>query len=290
MSGLLLLGIASHARATVLRAAALVAVPAIGVVIYLTYSRSSLLAAIVGVAVLVALARNRWTLVIQLVSTATAIGAAIAATDGQREIALATGSVGAGTVLLVVVVGGLALGVVGAATALVGTDRLRFPARTARIATVTLGIVAITAGTAFAVVKGSEVWDRFATVENESALGSQSRLTMLSNGNRVAQWRTALDAWKDDRLTGHGAGTFELIYNRKGDDSQFVRDAHSAPLEALAEQGLVGLALLLTFMGSAMAAGYLAIRRAVDDRDRGLAAGATGAVAAFLVGSCFDWF
>lgn len=290
MTGLLLLGIASHARATALRAAALVAVPAIGVVIYLTYSRSSLLAAIVGIAVLIALARNRWTLLIQLVAAAAAIGVAVAVTDGQREIALATGSAGASTVLIAVVLAGLVLSAIGAATAVLGSDHLRVPARTARIATVIAGIVAIGAGAALTVAKGGDAWDRFSTVEDADVSGSQSRLTMINNGSRVEQWRVALDAWTDDRLTGHGAGTFELIYNREGNDSQFVRDAHSAPLETLAEQGLVGLALLLTFMGSALTAGYLAVRRAVDERDRGLAAGATGAVAAFLVGSCFDWF
>lgn len=290
MTSLLLLSIGSHARSAVVRGTALLSVPAIGVVIYLTSSRSSLLAAVVGIAVLVALARNRWTLILQLLAAAAAIGLSIATTDGQPQIALATGDAGAGTVLLAVVGSGLALAAVGALTAVFGADRLRVPAHHAKIATIVGGIAAVLVVAALGVSKGGDAWDRFSTVEDQTVTGSQSRLTMLNNGNRVEQWRVALDAWKEDRWTGQGAGTFELIYNREGSDSQFVRDAHSAPLETLAEQGLVGLALLLTFMGSALTLGYLAVRRAADEWDRGIAAGATGAVGAFLVGSCFDWF
>lgn len=290
MTSLLLLSIGSHARSAVVRGIALLSVPAIGVVIYLTSSRSSLLAAVVGIAVLVALARNRWTLILQLLAAAAAIGLSIATTDGQPQIALATGDAGAGTVLLAVVGSGLVLAAVGALTTVFGADRLRVPARPAKIATIVGGIAAVLVVAALGVSKGGDAWDRFSTVEDQTVTGSQSRLTMLNNGSRVEQWRVALDAWKGDRWTGQGAGTFELIYNREGSDSQFVRDAHSAPLETLAEQGLVGLALLLTFMGSALTLGYLAVRRAADEWDRGIAAGATGAVGAFLVGSCFDWF
>lgn len=290
MTVLLLLGVGSHARSAVLRGAALLTVPAIGVVIYLTYSRSSLLAAAVGIAMLVALARNRWTLILQLAAAAPAIGVSVAVTDGQREIALATGDAGAGTVLLAVIGTGLALGAVGALTAAFGVDRVRVPARPARLATIAAGVAALAAIGVLGVTKGGDAWDRFSTVEDATVSGSQSRLTMINNGSRVKQWQVAVDAWKDDRLTGQGAGAFELIYNREGDDSQFVRDAHSAPLETLAEQGIVGLALLLTFMGSALTLGYLAVRRVADEWDRGVTAGATGAVGAFLVGSCFDWF
>lgn len=290
MTTLLLLSVASHARHAASRAIALLPVPAVGVMVYVTYSRSSILVTVLGLAVLVALARNRWTLSLQVAASAAAVGVAIATAAGQNEIAKATGTAGAGSVIVTVVVAGLVLAAVGGATARFGADRLRLPYGVARTTTIALGALALVVGVGAAATKGPDAWDKFSTVEKDTNTDPSARLTMVNNGNRVAQWRVALDSWKTDKLTGSGAGTFELTYNREGDDGQFVRDAHSAPLEMLAEQGVVGFALLIALMSSAVAAGFLAVRRAVSDADRGLAAGASAAVAAFLLGTCFDWF
>lgn len=291
ITGLLLLGAAAHLRYPVARAAALVALPAVGATVYLTYSRSSIVVTAVGLMVLVALARNRWTLVFQIAAAAVGIGVTLSVTAGQDEIATATGAAGAGSVWLAVVVAGLLVAAVGAGTALLDTDRLRLPYRTARGVTVALGVVAIAGVAVAGVTAGPSAWDQFSQQEEaNSSTDPTSRLTMVSNGTRVEQWRIALESWRDDKLTGSGAGTYEITYNQLGKDSDFVRDAHSAELESLSEQGVVGLVLLVGLMAGALAAGLLAVLRASSTLDRGLAAGATAAVAAFFLGSSFDWF
>ena len=291
MTGLLLLGSASHLRHWVPRALALAPLPAVGLMVYVTYSRSSILVTFFGLAVLLALSRNRWTVVVQALAAAAGIGVAVSVLAGKHELATATGNAGAGSVLVVVILAGLVLMGVGAATALLGADRLRLPYRLARTATITAGVATVAAVAILAVTVGPGAWDTFSKQEEaNSTTDPTARLTMVSNGTRVEQWRIALDSWEADKWTGTGAGTYEFTYNRRGTDSDFVRDAHSAPLEALSEQGIIGFALLIALMLSAAVAGVSAVLRSKSDADRGLLAGATAAVGAFFLGSCFDWF
>ncbi|MDQ6817566.1 MAG: hypothetical protein M3018_09225, partial [Actinomycetota bacterium] len=80
------------------------------------------------------------------------------------------------------------------------------------------------------------------------------------------------------------AGGWAVDWLRYRKIGAFARDAHSLPLQTLAELGLVGLALLLAFLwGIARAAG-----RAIRSRPS-LAAGAIGGFVVWLAHSPLDW-
>jgi O-Antigen ligase len=108
------------------------------------------------------------------------------------------------------------------------------------------------------------------------------RLFTVSGRSRVDYWRVA---WRDAAAhpwLGSGAGTFELRWTRDRPLNVGVLDAHSLYLEALAELGPFGLALLCAFL----AAPLVALRRA---RALPLGPAAAGAYVAFLVDAGLDW-
>jgi hypothetical protein len=73
----------------------------------------------------------------------------------------------------------------------------------------------------------------------------RDRLTVISANGRVEHWTVALDAFAREPLTGTGAGTFRLEWERERPNDMNVVDGHSLYLEVLAELGWPGLALLL---------------------------------------------
>ncbi len=291
LTGLLLLAVSAHATRGWERALAIAPLPLAVTVVYLTYSRSSIGAALVGLAVLLALSKHRWTLVAHAAAAGVAGFIAVSVVSGLDQIAQGSGTEGGSTVVLVLIATGAVLAAVAWAAHRFSLDGVAMPLRAARITLAIGAVVVVIVGGVAVAQRGQETWDKFSKIENaDSAADPTKRLATLSNGNRVAQWRVALDSWQDERGTGSGAGTFELTYNLRADDTQFVRDAHSAFLEALSEQGTVGLLLLVGFVGSIVAAVLTAVRRATQAVDRGHLAGAGAALAAFIFGTAFDWF
>ena len=110
-----------------------------------------------------------------------------------------------------------------------------------------------------------------------------ARLTSTAS-NRYAYWEVALAAFAQAPVGGAGAGGFavEWLRERRIDDS--VRDAHSLPIETLAELGLLGLAALLLLTG-----GVAVAARAALARRRVTAAGPVAALAAWAVHASLDW-
>jgi O-antigen ligase len=287
---LLLLAIAAHAPRAIWRGVALAGAPVCIAAAYLTYSRSPLGAAALGAVVLFATSRNRITFLAQAAATALAGALVIAAIRGQEQIALGTGAAGRGAVLIALVLASLGVGLVGAATGRFGIDRLRMARRPATIATIASVVVALIVGIVAINRYGDDAWQSFKTPEQGGGYVDPSKRLTTLNTTRVQQWEKALEAWRDEPGAGYGAGTFELIYNQRQDQGEFVRDAHNAYVETLAEQGTIGLLLLLGFLASAAAAIGLAIRRARSDLDRGLLAGVAAVFAAFVLGTGVDWF
>jgi tetratricopeptide (TPR) repeat protein len=116
-----------------------------------------------------------------------------------------------------------------------------------------------------------------------------TRLTTLSGEGRYQYWRTALDATSGRRLQGSGPATFQYLWlPRASKAGGYVTNAHSLYVETLAESGLVGLLLLIGFMGVIVGAAILAVIRSRDG-DRTAAAAATGALLAFIVAASVDW-
>jgi O-antigen ligase len=112
---------------------------------------------------------------------------------------------------------------------------------------------------------------------------SASRLTS-ADSPRYAYWRVAARGFEDHPLAGVGAGGFAVEWLRERDQATPARDAHSLPIETLAELGLVGGAAL-----ALLAIGVVAAARRVHRADPVLAAGPAAALAAYAFHASIDW-
>jgi hypothetical protein len=100
-------------------------------------------------------------------------------------------------------------------------------------------------------------------------------------GDRAAYWHAAWADYVAHPLLGAGAGSFEIGWLRYRTVPVAARDAHNLYLEALAELGPVGVALLAT---------ALAVPFVVAARKRSpLGATACAAYGAFVVHAALDW-
>jgi O-antigen ligase len=102
--------------------------------------------------------------------------------------------------------------------------------------------------------------------------------------DRYDYWRVALRALAAEPLHGVGAGGWAVWWLRYRTVNAFAQDAHSLPLQTLAELGLVGAALLLAF--------FAGIALAARAAHRGAPALAAGPIAAFVVYAAhapLDW-
>jgi hypothetical protein len=113
------------------------------------------------------------------------------------------------------------------------------------------------------------------------------RFLRVGSSDRWQWWTEAADIFRDHRLAGSGAGTFELARRPFMEGESDAIEPHNLPLQFLAELGIVGLLLLVLVFGAAGAVVVGAVRR-LDD----LATCALAAVCvAYGVHSLveFDW-
>jgi hypothetical protein len=126
--------------------------------------------------------------------------------------------------------------------------------RGARAATLgTLAVVAIAAILALGVPHAlAHDWGRFmsgaSTTTNNGDL--RARLSDPSNDGRTDLWRVALNGFSASPLHGFGAGMYQTLWDRGRPHFAYVIDAHSLYLQAMAELGVGGLALLLVLLGA----------------------------------------
>jgi hypothetical protein len=132
-----------------------------------------------------------------------------------------------------------------------------------------------------------DAWDEFRSSEPVSATGAD-RLQSFSGNSRYQFWEAAVEQNQTRPLTGRGPGTFEFWTNRSKETTGFVRDAHSLYLETLGELGVVGLVLLLVFLGTVLIGGGIQTVRAGSERKPEMAA-ALAACATFVVIAAVDW-
>ncbi len=102
---------------------------------------------------------------------------------------------------------------------------------------------------------------------------------------RLDHWRVALGGFAASPLLGGGAGTYELLSQRERSVRAAVRDAHSLPLEMLAELGAVGFALLAAAIVFVLRGLIAGLRSA----DRDLFAATLAMTAAWTVHAAIDW-
>jgi O-antigen ligase len=94
----------------------------------------------------------------------------------------------------------------------------------------------------------------------------------------------ALRAFGDEPLRGVGAGGWSVEWLRHRKINEFAQDAHSLPLQTLAELGLVGFAFLLAFVGGVALAARDALKVAPA-----LAGGPVAALVTYLAHAPLDW-
>jgi len=266
-------------RTTAMRAAAATACAPLGLGLYLSFSRGALFACAAGLVVLVTITRSRG----QLRSIGLALlggGVAAGVAAPMRGLTALAGSGGAREREGAIVLASLAIVMLAAAGAQRWLARrepsyapsLRLPRGTSAIA---VGVICV--GLAIAIVAGAK--ER----SNRPLSPGATRLVTLQS-NRYDYWRVAMRAFRSEPLRGVGAGGWAVYWLRYRTIDEFAQDAHSLPLQTLAELGLVGVALLGGFFaGVALAA--LSAHRIVP-------AFSAGPIAGFIVWTAhspLDW-
>jgi hypothetical protein len=270
------------ARPKALRGAAAATGVALGLGVYLSFSRGALAATTAGLLVLIALAPQVRP---QLRSAAAIlVGAAVAALVASRLSTVESLQIGErgnpreGLLMFATLVV-LALA---AAGVVVRRPRRQLappslpvsrPAAVLTIAVVGLLVAAIAATALEGKPQGTSPQRTYGA----ERLGS-------FDSNRYRYWRVAAESWADRPLTGLGSGGFLVEWRKVRDRVDESADAHSLYLETAAELGLVGLAFLLLFLGG-VAAGIVRLHR----RNPAVATGLAAALAAWGIHAGLDW-
>jgi O-antigen ligase len=295
----LLLWMSRRASWSALRWASTALVPALLLALYFTYSRGGLLLLVIAAGCLIVLSRDRLWLLATFAIGALGAVPAVLAVQARHSLAENTvanqATVDQGVTVLLFLLAGTALSLLLFA-ALRWEERRegqlsgralaisRNPLVLKRVA-LALAVVAIGATAAV----GGRAWHQFAQSDIQAPNDPAQRFTDFSGTGRHDFWRVAIDAFAEEPLLGHGAGTYVFSWTRHRSIKAPVHDAHSLYLEAFAELGLVGGLLVLALVGTLLWSAFAAWRAAAEpERDRYAALFA--AMLAFAVGAGFDWF
>jgi hypothetical protein len=295
----LLLSIASSARTLRAQAAAAAALPILALCAYLTFSRGGAIEAAAGLLVFLALSPDRVpkvaTAVVAAIGSIALIAGAVHRSAIEHGLTNAAARHQGATLLiaLILVCAGVALVQTGIGLAVRHGTRprwLRIPPRRAR--EVLLAAVAaciVIALLASAPARISHAWQDFkhpatAALQQDSI----ARFGAISGEGRYDLWKVAVSATSGHLLGGSGPGTFQLLWLPRAPFYSYVQNAHSLYVETLAEEGVIGLGLLLGFFVLVLGAAVrLVVRSHYEARAR--LAGLTAALVAFLVSAAFDW-
>lgn len=285
----LLLRLAVDETSLLVRGAALVPVPALVAVLYLTSARLAVLVAAVGVVGYLLLSRRRWSVL--GAAAASGCGSVVTILILRNRPELVNGPFGTPTAIADGRAAALliaAAGVVPAVVYVAAARRLpQPPALNRRPRRVLLLILA--AGIVATVALSHPVarFDAFRSTPpgllHEPV--AQHLLSGSSNG-RWQLWTSAVHEFVHYPLLGHGAGSFQAWWLQHG-SGFYVKNAHSLFLEQLGGLGIVGGLLLVAFFAVPLAAAVKCIREDRPTREPVAAAAAT--LAAFVVAAALDW-
>jgi tetratricopeptide (TPR) repeat protein len=258
------------------------------VAVLLAASRAGVAAAVLGVGLWLWFRRDR--VEASLLAVAVSIPAAgVAAWAFTRPALVEDGQphadrVADGAWFGIIVVAGAAL------VALIAVQLARRPLgpaarRTAGRILAGFAIAAVLVGGVALAANAGRVADEFRGGE---VANDPTRFLNASSNNRLAWWREALDIFDAEPLTGAGANTFEVARKRYRDTASAVSQPHSVPLQFLAGNGLVGLALFLALVAAAGAGAVGALRR-LDGLERDAGAALAVALALWLVHALVDY-
>jgi hypothetical protein len=249
----------------------------LGLGLYLSFSRGALFAWAAGLVALVVAARRTE----QLRTVAIAVAAGAVATlvafplhgftslAGSQSTREGQGAIMAAVLLLTTVAAGLAQ------WRLARTEHgaaLALPRRAPLLA-----LLVICAGLGLAILAGAKE-----SSTRPLTAGATRYVTLQSN--RYAYWRVALRAFGEQPLRGVGAGGWSVYWLRYRPVAEFAQDAHSLPLQTLAELGVVGAGLLAMLIGGVALAAKKAHRAAPE-----LAAGPIAGVVVYMAHAPLDW-
>jgi hypothetical protein len=251
--------------------------------LYLTFSRGAIAALAGGLLVLLVLAPAWAQLRAVGLALAAALAPVVAAGLAPAVRALEPGD-GTGQGLLVLAVTLAAMALAAGLTRRAVRAQARGGARTGALALPRWAGAAALAATVALVLVPVLVARGDPTAAQDPRFGAQTARLGSVGSDRYAYWSVAARTWADHPLAGAGASAFQAAWLRERPIGGGARDAHSLPLETLAELGAAGLLLL------ACAAGGIAVcARRVQAADPVLAAGPAAALAAAALHASLDW-
>jgi hypothetical protein len=252
----------SRAEPPVVRVLGAAGVPLFVTTLFFTFSRGAIAAGIVGLVIYLVLGRPSALLAGLLASIPTSVIAVefayhadLLATANPTTAAAASQGhdVAVALVLSVIAAAGLRAGLLRFDSRM---PRVSFPGRAspAESGVAAVGIVL----TLLVVVLVLDVpasiaheYDRFVSGNPAgSAADFRTRLTNPANNGRIDEWKVAYNAYKEKRLKGNGAGTYQNLWAVHRPIALSVRDGHSLYVEVLGELGGIGLAFLLIAIGT----------------------------------------
>ncbi len=235
------------------RALATGAIPAAGLALFMTSSRGAVVALVAGLAALLLAGSRRVQLLAGIAlggGGAVLLVLAAVASNELLDGALGTPAANAQghrLLALTLVVGlGVALGRRSVDARL---PSLRLPAPSRRAVVAGAAAIILAAAVLVAVAgRPAERLSEFADPAGGPGVADEAnRLTSVSGSGRYQYWSAAVEAFVSQPAVGIGAGGYEAWWDDHGTLYQSIRDAHSLPLETLAELGVLGLALVVAF-------------------------------------------
>lgn len=293
----LLLWSSRHAAWSALRWLSAAAIPISLLALYLTYSRGGLLSLVVACVALIALSRDRLWLLAALAAGLLGALPAVLAVQAREELALNLGEATARaqgvTVTLILLAGAVLSMLLSAALrweerregGLSGraVEISRSP-RVLKGVALTGALLAIAA----AVAIGGRAWDRFSSPDVQFPSDPQAHFSELSGAGRHDFYKAAVEAFGEQPVLGHGAGTYQFSWYELRTIELPVHDAHSLYLEAFAELGLIGGLLVLAIVGYLLCCALAAWRAAAGEQ-RERHAVLFAAMLAFACAAAVDW-
>ncbi|HET7483946.1 MAG TPA: O-antigen ligase family protein [Solirubrobacterales bacterium] len=294
----MLLWMSRHAAWRSLRWLSVAAMPAVLLALYFTYSRGGLLALVVGAVCLLVLSRDRLWLLGTLAAAAAGVVPAILAVQDRHDLAenlASQAAVNQGVTVLAILLAGIVLTVLGvAALRRLEAAEGRMTGRALRLSrnsTLLRGIAAaaVLGAIALVVVVGGHAWEQFSKPDLYFPRNPAQHFGESGGAGRHDFWRVAIDAFGENPILGHGAGTYLFSWDQLRSITLPVHDAHSLYLEAFAELGAVGGLMVLALVGTLLWCAFSAWR-AAPHPERERHAALLAAMLAFAIGAAFDWF
>jgi hypothetical protein len=172
-----------------------------------------------------------------------------------------------------------------------GERRVQLLSRIAAIAAIAVLAVG---GTVFVAKRGGPVQfldqrvSEFQRGGNPNLQPEGTRFGANVGTNRGDFWRVALDQGRGQLLLGEGAGSFAAAYLEHRKSTESPKDPHSVEMLMFSELGIVGLLLLVAFLGASAVAGIRS--RRLGPSAAALVAGALGSGTYWMVHASYDWF